>query len=113
MTVVDDHPHLFDRNEWPFDDPTNAFAITTVRVLEDGYPVLRVSHDEDGDWQILCDTTVDIDDARVVCLGCAYQRDKTIGQLHDLPKGWTAIRDYIGGPWYRAEKEEEDDDEQE
>ena len=41
---------------------------------------------------------------------CAYQKDKTIGELADLPLGWTAWRDYVGGPWEREQKPEEEDE---
>ncbi len=110
MDTVSQHQHSFPESEWPFSDPTNVVAISTVRVFRENYPILRVSHDEDGDWQVLCDTTVETKDAIVVCLGCAYQRDKTIGELSDLPMGCMAWRDYIGGPWHREMKEPEENE---
>jgi hypothetical protein len=51
------HPHDFLPGEWPFDDPTNVAAISSRPVIEEGHPILLVTHDEDGDWQILCGTT--------------------------------------------------------
>ena len=43
------HPHKFEF--WPFDEATNVAAFTTARVVEDGYPILQVSHDDDdGAW---------------------------------------------------------------
>jgi hypothetical protein len=84
---MSEHRHSFVDSEWPFSDPINTAAFTTVRVVRDGYPVLLVSHDEEGDWQMLCGTTNDTADALVVCLGCAYQRDRSIGELADLPPG--------------------------
>ena len=101
MDTVAIHSHDFADAEWPFTDPTNTVAISTVRVFREGFPILRVSHDPDGDWQVLCDTTVEPSDGLVVCLGCAYQRDKSIGELADLPRGWTAWRDSVGGRWHR------------
>lgn len=79
--------------EWPFDDPPNVITITTRRVLEDDYPILLVTRDaDDGCWQVLCGTTNEPDDGRVVDLGCMFERDPSIGQLADLPLGWRAWR---------------------
>jgi hypothetical protein len=107
MNTVEPHNHDFPNSEWPFPVPENVVAISTVQVFRQGFPILRVSHDYDGDWQVLCGTTTDVKDAMVVCLGCAYQRDKTIAQLSDLPRGWTAWRDYVGAPWQREQKDED------
>jgi hypothetical protein len=110
MDTVERHEHDFPESEWPFADPENVVAISTVQVFRQGLPIRRISHDRDGDWQVLCGTTLDVKDAIVVCLGCAYQRDKTIGELADLPRGWTAWRDQVGGPWEREEKPSDDED---
>jgi len=40
--------HTFAASEWPFNDPTDVAAISTRRVIEEGYPILLVTHDEDG-----------------------------------------------------------------
>lgn len=100
---MNSHPHNFSEAEWPFDDPTNVRAITTRPVIEDGHPILLVTHDEDGDWQVLCGTTNRTEDGRVVCLGCMFERDRTIGELADLPQGWRAWRDSAASPWQRSE----------
>ncbi|MDQ3286665.1 MAG: hypothetical protein M3Q42_00120 [Pseudomonadota bacterium] len=109
METVAPHPHAFDEADWPFAEPVNALSVSTVRVFREGYPVLRVSHDEDGDWQVLCDTTINLEHCVVVCLGCCYQRDSTLGEIADLPLGWTAWREFVGGPWSREPKSEDDD----
>jgi hypothetical protein len=96
------HSHSFGPDEWPFDDPENVTAITTVHVLERRLPILLVTHDDDdGMWQVLCGTTNDPSDGRIVCLGCMYQLDPTIRDLADLPRGWRAWRDNISSPWQR------------
>lgn len=106
---VAEHELQFSEDDWPFSDPTNALAISTRQVVWDGYPVLRVSHDADGTWQVLCGTTTDVKDALVVCLGCAFQRHPSIGALADMPPGWTARRDSPAGPWRREPKGTESD----
>lgn len=93
------HTHAF--ANWPFDDPINTAAFTTRPVLEQGVPVLLVSHDEDGDWQFLCGTTTELDDCKIVCLGCAFERDPTLAEVADLPLGWMAERDALGDEWVR------------
>jgi hypothetical protein len=50
MSTVQSHPHKFRDSEWPFAVPQNALAIATKPVIEMGYPVLLVSHDDDGIW---------------------------------------------------------------
>src|SRR5262245_13337265 len=98
-------------SNWPFDDPPNVATITTRQVLEEGYPILLVTHGEDDDsWQILCGTTNDPNDGSVVGLDCMYSRDPSIGELADLPLGWRAFRKSENAPWNRepnpGEKEE-------
>lgn len=105
--VVKLHAHTLPADEWPFSDPMNALAFSTRQVMREGHPVLRVSHDFDGDWQVLCGTTLDSADLLVVCLGCAYQQNPSIGALADLPLGWTAWRDSPQMGWTRELNDEE------
>jgi hypothetical protein len=100
------HKHKFAESEWPFVDPPNVTAISTVHILEGRLPILRVTHDiDDGIWQILCGTTNDPAEGRVLCLGCLFERDRSIGELADLPLGWIAWRVSRNDPWQRATRE--------
>jgi hypothetical protein len=95
-----EHTHQFE--SWPFVDAENTAALTTVRVLDGTHPVLLVTHDkDDGMWQLLCGTTDDPGDGRIVCLGCMLERDSTLAQIADLPLGWHAWRDAVGAEWRR------------
>ena len=96
--------HSHDFETWPFTDPTNTTAYTTVLVLKKQHPILLVTHDEDGDWQVLCGTTNSSDDGRVACLGCLFLLDPTIGVLADLPPGWRAWRETVADSWHREAK---------
>ena len=50
-----------------------------------------------------------------MCLGCVYERDATLSDIADLPRGWSAYRAAIGEDWKCWEKslEADEDDEQE
>ena len=101
--------HTHDFPIWPFDDAINTAAFTTRRVIEQGLPVLLVSHDLDGEWQFLCGTTTETADCRIVCMGCAYERDQTIADVADLPIGWMAEREVVGSPWERFPRAADDE----
>jgi hypothetical protein len=93
-------PVLSDDASWPFHDGKNQACFTTTRVLGE-LPILLVSHDEDGDWQFLCGTTNEAKDGALVSLGSMFGRDGTLGELADLPEGWTAERSEVGACWVR------------
>lgn len=40
-------------------------------------------------------------DARLVCLENIVRLDPTVLEVADLPPGWQAIREVVGGPWSR------------
>ena len=54
---------------WRFHDGNDRAVITTRQVLEDGQPILMVTHDKDDDWQFMCGTTNRTEDGRVVSTG--------------------------------------------
>jgi len=101
--LVERQPVLANETAWPFLDAKNRAVFTTCRVLDDGYPVLLVTHDEDGTRQFLCNTTNDTDDGRVACLQHIVEMHPSVAELADLPRGWQAIRDAPGEPWQRFE----------
>jgi hypothetical protein len=93
--------HIHDMSDWPFPCATNAIAYCTGKVAHNDFPILRVSHDVDGDWQFLDATSDEPDECVLMCLGCILERDPTLAQNSDLPKGWSAYREEIGGRWER------------
>jgi len=86
---------------WPFADPPDTRAFTTRAVLEDGLPVLLVTHDDDGDWQFLCGTTNEPDQARLIHLRHVLEIDQGLVALADLPSGWIARRAAVSTTWMR------------
>jgi hypothetical protein len=88
--------------DWPFADSPDTLVFTTQPAL-DGARVRDVHHDHDGDWQILCGTTLDTEDARLVHFAHLVEMLPSLTSLADLPRGWWAGR--CGHPvhdeWHR------------
>ncbi|MDR2173310.1 MAG: hypothetical protein LBE32_03790 [Burkholderiales bacterium] len=100
-------PHLKAlEEEWRFDQGPNVAAITTRQVLDDGLPILQVVHyDDDDSWAFTCGTTDDPGDGRVISMRQALDLDSTLAQIADLPSGWRARRDAVGGVWRREKND--------
>ena len=79
----------------------NICVFTTRYVMKDKSPIVRVLHDEDGDWQFLGDEgNLQESDAMVVSLGEIIQFDETLWGIIDLPIEKQALRNDKGTPWY-------------
>jgi hypothetical protein len=106
--VSSKHQHNFPLEAWPFADAVDFGAVTTRYVLDGDLPILVVSHETDGAWQVLCgEPKKPVADARVACLGCLYELDSSIGSVSDLPRGWIAWRVAPGAPWKYARQRED------
>lgn len=102
-------------HDWPFPDAPNFRAFTTRQVMERREPILAVYHDEDdGAWQFIGGAWAR-EDLIIVCLDHAVERDPSVRELADLPRGWGARREGEGEPWQRfaipPEGEDDEDDE--
>jgi hypothetical protein len=102
------HTHAF--AIWPFPDAVNTATFCTERVAHQRFAVLQVSHEEDGDWQFLDATTEDPGKPVMLCLGCVFERDASLAQIADLPRGWSAFRPHVGAEWERWREHAEPDD---
>lgn len=91
------HTHAF--VDWPFSDEVDTATYCTAKVARLGFPVLRVTHEEDGDWQFLDATTEDPGECVLLCLGCVLESDPSLAQIGDLPRGWSACRSEVGADW--------------
>jgi hypothetical protein len=91
---------------WPFPQPRDGVSITMRQILDGEEPILLACHDEDGEWQFIGTTDANEDDGRIVGLGCMVDADPTLLQLADLPPGWQAVRDRVGGSWIREQGDE-------
>lgn len=100
-----------DIDSWPFDQARDCATITMRQVMDGEEPILLVSHDEDDHgWQFIGLSDASVDDGRVVCLEHVVHQDPSVLEVADLPPGWQAVRDYVGGPWTRYEKSPDSDD---
>lgn len=94
--------------DWPFHDAPNFSAFTTRQVMERLEPILVVCHEEDdGAWQFIGGPWED-EDLIIICLEHAVERDPSVRELADLPRGWGARRVGEGAPWVWFEIPPED-----
>jgi hypothetical protein len=93
------------QHPWRFQEGKNRAVFTTSRVLDGSYPILLVSHEEEGDWQFLCGTTSRSKDGRIVSLASVVEQHPAVVELADLPVGWQAVRDAADQPWRRVRAE--------
>jgi|ERR1039458_550773 hypothetical protein len=97
---------------WPFDQPRNCATLTMRQVLDGSEPILLVAHDaDDHAWQFIGSSDASVSDGRVVCLEEIVKRDPTVLDVADLPPGWQAVRERVGGAWTRRQRPEDSDDE--
>jgi hypothetical protein len=88
--------------KWPFTDTRNTAVFTTRGIIEEGKPILFVTHDQNnGAWEFHTRETVQVSEAKIVALDEIIVRDPSIVELADLPLGWSAIRNSVISPWKR------------
>ncbi len=93
---------MADEQDWPFDQPPDAAAIT-VRAVLDGAPIVLVSHDADDDgWQFLDGNAVDLEQAVLISMARAVDLDPSVLEVGDLLPGWMAWRSGPSEPWQRG-----------
>ena len=85
---------------FPFYDAPDTASITCCHIVDDGKPILYVSHDEDdGMWQFLCGSTHETAEARLVSLEYIFDLDHSVGVLKDMPCGCCAERKTQNDNW--------------
>jgi Domain of unknown function (DUF4262) len=95
--------------DWKFSDEPHTKAFISKAVHEDKEWITHVAHDlSEGAWQILGETGIENGGPELACLHHMVEKDPTLAELADLPKGWYAERAAPGKPWERFEDEPED-----
>ncbi len=100
---------LLDRNaRFKFREAKNLGIFTTRQWLEENKPILRVVHDEDGDWQFLTGDQMP-SDMKIVALEQMVLKDNSLNDIFNLDYGKAADRTKIGGEWKRSTLPSEED----
>ncbi len=93
---------LIDRNaEFKFREEKNLAIFTTRQWIEEKKPILRVIHEEDGNWQFLTGDQMP-EDIKIVALEQMTLRDTTLNDLFNLDYGESADRNFVGDKWMRG-----------
>jgi hypothetical protein len=91
--------------DWKFSEPLHTGVYTTNRIKDGEEPIIYVSHDsDDGAWQFHGPSESKSESAALVCFHHIVDKDASINQLHDLPRGWCASRETPSDPWVREPK---------
>jgi Domain of unknown function (DUF4262) len=94
---------LLDRNaEFKFRESKRLAIFTTRQWLSENKPILRVVHDEDGDWQFLTGDQMP-EDIKLVGLEEMVKKDCTINEIFDLEYGQQAERHSLSEEWIRGQ----------
>ena len=81
------------------------------QILDGAEPILLVAHDaDDHGWQFIGTSDALVADAKLVCLEDIVHLDPTVLEVADLPPGWQAVRERVGGAWMRQQRPEDSDD---
>lgn len=88
--------------DWPFDQPRNCAALTMRQILDGSEPILLVSHDaDDHGWQFTGISDASVADGKIISLEEIVRLDPTVLEVANLPPGWQAVRNEVGGQWSR------------
>lgn len=95
---------LLDRNmNFKFREEENLAVFTTKSWLDNRSRILRVVHDDDGDWQFFPDAVAPTSDKGVVvCLKDMIAHDPSLNQCFNLEYGETAKRESTSSLWVRS-----------
>jgi hypothetical protein len=96
--------------DWKFPDPPHTSSYLSKTVNDGEETVTYVSHDANGDWQFLGDLMSDGGGPVLSCLHHPIDKDASLKELADLPRGWYAERVSVGEPWKRHEHGPEDEE---
>lgn len=70
----------------------NKAIITTKFVVKEKYPIVKVIHHEDGDWQFLGDQDITEKDAMVLSMEQIIKLDHSLTTILSMPAGSIATR---------------------
>ena len=79
----------------------NQYVFTTRFVIYDNSEIIRIIHEENGDWQFLgYEENLNESDAIIISLGEMLNFDNSLNIVDSLPMGKQALRKDKQSPWY-------------
>jgi hypothetical protein len=95
--------------DWKFSDKPHTKTFISKAVAEGQEWITYVTHDlSDGAWQFVGDTGIENGGPVLACLHHMVEKDPTLTELADMPRGWYAERETPEAPWERFELEEQE-----
>jgi hypothetical protein len=89
--------------EFKFKEKRTTTVFTLHQIIEESKPVLFVNHSkDDGSWQFLSGDFFKPNDVTAVSLQEIVEKDETLNDLADLPRGWQASRGAVTEEWLRV-----------
>ena len=83
-----------------FKESLDKAVFTTKYVVVENSPIVYVSHDEEGDWQVFSsEEDIEIEDSMVVSLGEILEIDQSVEKILNLPINSNATRKSIISEW--------------
>jgi hypothetical protein len=90
-----------------FKEPESTVSFVCNHVLDKERPILFASHDTDGNWQFLCGKEDhDESNIRLISLKNTTEIDPSVNDLWEMPEGYGAERNEVGGNWKPFKSEE-------
>ena len=80
-------------------DKEYTVVYTTEAILAGQSPVLRVVHDEDGDWQFFANNESDTAGIAITSFKQALELDASLSEIQYLPMDSSAERAGVGAEW--------------
>lgn len=84
---------------FPFNENPNTAVFTCQHIINKEKPITYVFHDNEGEWQFLCDESHGLGDAKMTSLYNMYKLDNSISQLTNLAYGEQAERANKDSEW--------------
>lgn len=102
---------LLDRNaDFKFREEKNLGVFTSKQCTKEHKAILRVVHDDEGDWQFLAGDELP-EDIAYVALEELVKADPSLNEVFNLDYGETAERRYVGDRWVRGVLNSSDEEE--
>ncbi len=81
-------------------DKLSTYVFTTRYVIHMNSVIVRVIHDDEGDWQFLGEESdLKEEDAMIISLGEILQRDNSLIDIINIPRGKIALRNGYNQAW--------------